>query len=75
VAHALRSRIDKWNLMKLESICKAKHIANRKNIYQEFNHQNKTNDPIKKRVIELNPEFTTEETRIADRQPKKCSKF
>jgi hypothetical protein len=28
VAHALRSRIDKWDLMKLESFCKAKDIAN-----------------------------------------------
>jgi hypothetical protein len=27
-AHALRSRIDKWDLMKLESFCKAKDIIN-----------------------------------------------
>jgi hypothetical protein len=26
----LRSRIDKWDLMKLESFCKAKNIVNRK---------------------------------------------
>ena len=31
VAHALRSRIDKWALMKLESFCKAKDIVNKKN--------------------------------------------
>jgi hypothetical protein len=31
VAHALRSKIDKWNLMKLESFCKAKDIVNRTN--------------------------------------------
>ena len=31
VAHALRSRIDKWDLMKLESFCKAKDIINKTN--------------------------------------------
>ena len=31
MAHALRSRIDKWVLMKLESFCKAKNRANRSN--------------------------------------------
>ena len=31
MAHALRSRIDKWDLMKLESFCKAKYIVNRAN--------------------------------------------
>ena len=30
MAHALRSRIDKWDLMKLESFCKAKNIVNKK---------------------------------------------
>jgi hypothetical protein len=30
-AHALRSRIDKWNLMKLKSFCKAKDIVNKTN--------------------------------------------
>jgi hypothetical protein len=30
-AHALRSRIDKWNLMKLESFCKAKHTVDKTN--------------------------------------------
>jgi hypothetical protein len=29
--HALRSRIDKWDLMKLESFCKAKDIVNKTN--------------------------------------------
>jgi hypothetical protein len=29
VAHALSSRIDKWDLMKLESFCKAKDIVKR----------------------------------------------
>ena len=31
VAHVLRSRVGKWDLMKLESICKAKYIVNRTN--------------------------------------------
>jgi hypothetical protein len=31
MAHALRSRIDKWDLMKLESLCKAKDIVYRTN--------------------------------------------
>jgi hypothetical protein len=31
MAHALRSRIDKWDLIKLESFCKAKDIVNKTN--------------------------------------------
>jgi hypothetical protein len=31
MAHALRSRIDKWDLKKLESFCKAKDIVNKTN--------------------------------------------
>ena len=31
MAHALRSRIDKWDLMKLESFCKTKDIVNKTN--------------------------------------------
>jgi hypothetical protein len=31
VAHSLRSRIDIWDLMKLESFCKAKDIVNETN--------------------------------------------
>jgi hypothetical protein len=31
MAHALRSTIDKWDLMKLESFCKAKDIVNKTN--------------------------------------------
>ena len=32
VAHALRLRVDKWDLMKLESFCKAKDIVNKKSL-------------------------------------------
>jgi hypothetical protein len=31
MAHALRSRIDEWDLMKQESFCKAKDIVNKTN--------------------------------------------
>jgi hypothetical protein len=31
MAHALRSRIDKWDFIKLESFCKAKDIVNKTN--------------------------------------------
>jgi hypothetical protein len=31
MAHAVRSRIDKWDLMKLESFCKAKNIVDKTN--------------------------------------------
>jgi hypothetical protein len=31
MAHALRSRVDKWHLMKLESFCKAKDIVKKTN--------------------------------------------
>jgi hypothetical protein len=31
MAHALRPVIDKWDLMKLESLCKAKDIVNKAN--------------------------------------------
>ena len=31
MAHALRSRIDKWDLMKLESFCKTKDIVSKTN--------------------------------------------
>jgi hypothetical protein len=34
----------------------------------------KANKPIKKWVIELNREFTTEESRLAEKHLKKCSK-
>ena len=41
MAQALRSQIDKWDLMKLESICQAKEIANRTK--WQLTHWGKTN--------------------------------
>jgi hypothetical protein len=98
MAQALRSSIDKWDLMKLKSFCKAKDIVNRTNlqptdweknlhspasdrgliskIYKEPKKlaSNKPNNPIKKWGIKLNQEFTTEESRMAKKHLKKCSK-
>jgi hypothetical protein len=31
MSHALRSRIDKYDFMKLESVCKAKNVVNKTN--------------------------------------------
>jgi hypothetical protein len=98
VAHALRSRIGKWDLMKRESFCKAKDRVNKTNlqptdwekiftnftsdrrliskIYKGFKKliMKKPNNPIKKWGIELNREFTTEESLMAGKHLKKCSK-
>jgi hypothetical protein len=47
MAHDLRSRIDQWDLMKLESFCKAKEIVNETNrqpMDWEKNFTNPTSD-------------------------------
>jgi hypothetical protein len=47
MAHTLRSKIDKWDLMKLESFCKAKYIVNKTNHQPtncEKNFTNSTSD-------------------------------
>jgi hypothetical protein len=86
MTHDLRSRIDKWNLMKLENFCQAKNIVNKTNrqptdwekiftnptsdrgliskIYKELKKliTKKLNNPMKKCGVELNREFTTEES-------------
>ena len=100
MAHTLRSRIDKWDLTKLESFCTAKDIVNKTNwqltdweknftnpksdrgliskkyIYKELKEVTTKipNNPIKKWGIELNWESTTEESQIAEKHLKKCSK-
>jgi hypothetical protein len=40
---------------------------------QKVNNQKKSNNPIKKWGIELNHEFTTEESQVAEKHLKKCS--
>jgi hypothetical protein len=81
--------------MKLESVCKAKDIANKINrqptnweniftnstsnrgliskIYKELKKPTTTkpNNPVKKWGIELNQEFTTEDTRMTEKHLKK----
>jgi hypothetical protein len=52
MVQTLRSRIDKWDLMKLESFCKAKNIVNKTN--QQPTHEEKknfTNPTSKRRLI------------------------
>jgi hypothetical protein len=56
MALALRSRIDKWNLMKLESLCQAKSIVNRTKWQpigkkQKNQKQNKTNKQTNKNSL------------------------
>jgi len=98
VAQSLRSRIDKWDLLKLESFCKAKDIVTKTNqqptdwgkiftnptsdrgliskIYKELKKltSKKPNYPIKKWGLQLNREFTSEESQMAEKHLKKCSK-
>jgi hypothetical protein len=44
MAHDLRPRIDKWDLMKLASLCKAKGIVNKAN-QQPTNWEKKLHYP------------------------------
>jgi hypothetical protein len=97
MSYALRSRINKWDLIKLQSFCKAKDTFNRtkgkptdwekifnsptsnrgliSNIYRKLKSidTREPNNPIKKWGIELNREFSTEETPGAQNHLKKCS--
>jgi hypothetical protein len=53
MAHTLRSRIDKWDLMKLEDFCKAKDIVNKTNKQptdEKKIFSNPTSDKIKSGV-------------------------
>ena len=97
MAYALRSAINKWDLIKLKSFCKAKDTVNRtkqKPIDWEKIFINPTSDrgliskickelkkldsrepnnPTKKWSRELNIEFSSEESRMAENHLKKCS--
>jgi len=74
-AYALRSRIDKWNLMKLQSFCKTKDTVIRtkwqsytshegliSKIYKELKKldSREPNNPITKWGTELNKDFSAE---------------
>jgi hypothetical protein len=95
MAWAGRSIINKWDLIKLQSFCRAKDSVNKtkrlptdweeiftnhksnsgltSNIYKELKmlDSRKTNNPIKKWGTELNKEFSTEEYRMAEKNPPK----
>jgi hypothetical protein len=94
VVNTLRSKLEKWDLMKLESFCKAKDIANKTNMQptdwekfftnstsykgpiSKFCKELKTlttkkpNNPNKNWGIELNREFITEESQMAEKHLK-----
>jgi hypothetical protein len=97
VAQVLRSTIDKWDLIKLKSFCKAKNTVNKtkqqptdwekiftnptsdreliSNIYKELKKldSREPNNHIKNWGTELNKEFSTEESQMAEKHLKKCS--
>jgi hypothetical protein len=50
MAHVLRSRIDNWALMKLESFCKAKDIVNKTN-WQPTDWEKIFTDPTSNRGL------------------------
>jgi hypothetical protein len=50
IAYALRSRIDKWNLIKLQNFCKAKDTVNRTN-QQPTNWEKIFTNPTSDRVL------------------------
>jgi hypothetical protein len=67
IAHTLRSRIDKWNLMKLKSFCKAKNIVSRTNPEPTYWEKIFTNSTSNRKLIsEIYKEFkklTTKKTK------------
>ena len=97
MAQAPRSIIDKWDLMKMKSFCKAKGTISRTKcqpkdgekifmastsyrglIFKECKElknldSRKSNNPIKKCGTELNREFTSEDSKMAEQHLKKCS--
>jgi hypothetical protein len=95
MALVVRPRIDKWELIKLQNLCKTKDTVNKtkrpptdlekiftnpksnkgliSNLYKELKKlsSRKSNNPIKKWGIELNKEFSIEESRMAEKHQKK----
>jgi hypothetical protein len=84
MACAVRSKINKWDLIKLQAFCKAKDtvifFTNSKsdrgltsNIHKELKKLNSrnSNSPIIKWLTELNKEFSTEEYLRAEKHLKK----
>jgi hypothetical protein len=84
MACAVRSRVDKWDLIKLQSFCKGKDTVNKTKrpptdwerifTYQieiKKEDSRKSNNPIKKWDSELEKEFSFEEIRMAEDHLKK----
>jgi hypothetical protein len=55
IAYALRSRIDKWDLIKMQSLCKAKDIVNTQNSNQQIG---KRSLPILHSIEHKHPIYT-----------------
>jgi hypothetical protein len=75
MAHALRSRIDKWHLIKLESFCKAKDIVNKTNQQPTDWVKIFTNPRFDRRLIskiykELKKSITKKQNKTKQKKPK-----
>ena len=66
MAQALRSTIDKWDLMKLESFCKAKDIVNKTNRQPTDWGKIFTNSTSDRRII---PKIYKELKKLATKKP------
>ena len=74
MAHVLRSRIDKWDLMKLESFWKAKDIVNKTNWQptdwekKVFTNLTSNRDPISK-IYKKQKKLTTKKKKKNPNNP------
>jgi hypothetical protein len=74
VAQALRSRIDKWDLMKLESFCKARPIFNRTNQQPTDWEKIFTKPTSHRRVISKRTQETKHKKKKKKKKKKKTKK-